>query len=840
MSSYTKSSGIASQSAVRFLRSLRSKGPWTLASIVPDGRITVRSFAADSASEMTQWVAARNGKENLYFIANPAKTLMSVKPKEADIARDEFKHVDCDPRDGETPEQANRRITAELEAHDPPPTMHWSSGNGRQALWRLDTPIPLNTAADIANCKAINQAIAERLGADNCQSIEHLLRLPFTMNLPNKRKLAKGRKPIMAGELVCNNDRAYADWELPQASPSIAPSDVPAIGEAEPIDGLADLSLSDHVLRLVESGNADGKYPSRSESDFAATIGMLRDGATPGQVLFVLTDGAWPVGERIRERDDPDDYARKEIARAQKKLAADVSGDFGAVPEEEDVSWMGGPDAEVAREFDVTKLPEMLDYMEAQLKGKAPLYQIGGRIVHPVRLDKNTNEDDVRRNAGALVIRDVSALRLREYAIEHVKFCKRSKNGRVRFPAPMMLANHYLAREDKWTIPALRGVIEAPTLRSDGSVIETEGYDAESGLLLDFKGTKFPPISEEPTEREIADALDLIKTPFKAFPFVDGPSRAVMLSAALTALIRRTLFSAPMHGFSAPLMGTGKTLACNCVSLISVGRLATAMSQGASEEEDEKRFFSVLLQNDLITLIDNVKRSIAGDALCTILTEPTWQSRILGENRKVIVPTNSLWLASGNNLTFAGDMTTRALLCRMDAQVERPETRRFDVDLKEWIPQHRPELVAAGLTMLRGYVAAGRPGLKLLVPFGRFEQWSDLVRGALVWVGEDDPCKTRAYIAVDDPERATLAELLRAMHVADEGRHHSTGEWITAAESDWEGPLRRAIEEVTPGLDKKAFGRYLKANQGRIVSGLRLWERYDSHVKVWTYRVVEI
>ena len=40
--------------------------------------------------------------------------------------------------------------------------------------------------------------------------------------------------------------------------------------------------------------------------------------------------------------------------------------------------------------------------------------------------------------------------------------------------------------------------------------------------------------------------------------------------------------------------------------------------------------------------------------------------------------------------TFKGDMTTRALVCRIDARVERPETRRFDVDLKVEVPGVAP------------------------------------------------------------------------------------------------------------------------------------------------------
>jgi putative DNA primase/helicase len=57
-------------------------------------------------------------------------------------------------------------------------------------------------------------------------------------------------------------------------------------------------------------------------------------------------------------------------------------------------------------------------------------------------------------------------------------------------------------------------------------------------------------------------------------------------------------------------------------------------------------------------------------------------------------------------------------------------------------PSSRAQLVAAGLTVLRGYSAAGRPDMRL-PPWGSFEGWSKLVRGALVWAGEADPGETR-------------------------------------------------------------------------------------------------
>ena len=391
-------------------------------------------------------------------------------------------------------------------------------------------------------------------------------------------------------------------------------------------------------------------------------------------------------------------------------------------------------------------------------------------------------------------------------------------------------------------MPILAGIVETPTLRKDGTLLEDDGYDPRSGLLLDKGGIVYPKIPDRPTREEARSALAVLKVPFQDFPFVknakcESPSLSVMLSAVLTALVRRTLHSAPIHGTSAPTMGTGKTLAQDTVSLIATGRLTTAMSQGGNEEEDEKRLFSVLLQGDQILLIDNVKRPIEGDALCTILTQSTWQCRVLGESRKVEVPTNVLMLASGNNLTFKGDMITRALLCKMDAGMEKPEIRRFDVDLKTEIPKRRPELVTAGLTALRAFVVAGRPGLRELEPFGRFEDWSNLVRGALVGLGEADPCKTRAYIAVDDPERSDLGQLLAA--VVDNIEGWWTAKQLVEVEAS-DGILAEAIEQVGSAYNPRKLGNYLRTKEGRIVNGLKLESCDDKSQKIKKYRVVKV
>jgi RepB DNA-primase from phage plasmid len=487
--------------------------------------------------------------------------------------------------------------------------------------------------------------------------------------------------------------------------------------------------------------------------------------------------------------------------------------------------------------YDETRLPEMLDHIEGVLiAAKVPLYQTSGRLVQPVRLDKHDEEDDVRREAGALIITDVNAWRLREYIIEHVPFHIIVKKKRRNYAVPQKTASHFLARADRWKLPVLHAVIETPTLRPDGSLLVHDGYDPQSRLLLNLNGVQYPEIKERPTREDALEALETLCWPFKEFPFTSKASLSVALSAVLTALVRPTLRSAPLHATDAPTPGTGKSLLNYTVAMIATGRAPAVMSQGANEEEDEKRYFAALLKGDRTLLIDNISRPISGDALCTILTEPIWQSRVLRESRIVTVPTSTLILATGNNLVFEGDMITRSLICRIDSKMEHPEKRRFDIDLKSEVPKRRPQLVTAGLTILRAFVVAGRPGLNKIEPFGRFEDWSNLVRGALIWLGLQDPCETRTSIQRGDSEREAFGNLLRAIHGVNT-------DWLRAGDivklGEQHEPMWQALDDAGAS-GAQALGFYLNRKHGQIVDGLRLCRRDRKDHGAWVYQVQSI
>ena len=414
------------------------------------------------------------------------------------------------------------------------------------------------------------------------------------------------------------------------------------------------------------------------------------------------------------------------------------------------------------------------------------------------------------------------------------------RSGKLKqIDCPQSVATTYLSRAGRWRLPTLVGITETPTLRRDGTMLDQPGYDAESGLLFEPGGTVFSNILNEPSRLDGLANLELLQDVVKDFPFKTVADEAVAVAAILTALVRPALRSAPLFGFSAPDMGSGKSLLADCVARITTGRDAPAMSQGRNRDEDQKVLLSLLIAGDPIILLDNCERPIQGDALATILTQTAYRGRLLGSNESVTVPTNVTFLATGNNLSFKDDTTTRALVCEIDPLVEKPEEREFDRDLRPYVRAHRTELVCAGLTVLRSYVAAGCPSVDLK-PFGRFEQWSDLIRSALVWLDLPDPCTTRAKIIANDPVRTELANLLVAWD-AIYGDQKVTAQAVmgrvsNCPDSDEVGKaLANAIHAAIPDPTTRRLGLYLRHREGRIVAKLRI-ERAGSHQRSVEWR----
>jgi len=392
---------------------------------------------------------------------------------------------------------------------------------------------------------------------------------------------------------------------------------------------------------------------------------------------------------------------------------------------------------------------------------------------------------------------------------------------------PDKLAESYLSRVGHWRLPVLLGMVNAPFLRSDGTPCERPGYDVGSKLLFVTNGQRFDPIPVNPNEANAREALKYLdETLLEEFPFVEKIDRSVALSLILTALDRRSMATAPLHGFTSPVAGTGKSLLVDVASILAAGDTAAVISLGKNEEELEKRLGAALIAGDQIIALDNCSREVESTFLCQALTQQRLKIRMLGFSRHVDTPITTLFCATGNNLVIADDLTRRALLCRLDAGMERPELRSFKRNVLEVAHRERGKLVAAALTALRAWHVASSKIAIGVDPLGSFEDWSFRIRLPLLWLGYVDPCESVAAVRDNDPGRSLLIAVLeqwrRCLGVLS---RYSVQQIIARAIPDidfYNVLMAVAGDSGGGGLSNKRLGRWLSKNEGKIVGRLRL------------------
>ena len=149
-----------------------------------------------------------------------------------------------------------------------------------------------------------------------------------------------------------------------------------------------------------------------------------------------------------------------------------------------------------------------------------------------------------------------------------------------------------------------------------------------SGLLLKCNAGYFPPIPQHPSRADALEAIAFLKKLIITFPFETDADQSVALSAILTALDRRSMASAPLHAFTAPVAGTGKSLLVDVVAMIATGQLMSVIAQARTEEELEKRLGAALLAGDAVISIDNCDRTLERSFLCQALTQQRLKIRV--------------------------------------------------------------------------------------------------------------------------------------------------------------------------------------------------------------------
>ena len=465
------------------------------------------------------------------------------------------------------------------------------------------------------------------------------------------------------------------------------------------------------------------------------------------------------------------------------------------------------------------------------------IYQRGGQLVRIATLERDTAQHGVRRAAGSTLIipvtRDYLPLVLAR-AADFRRFDKREKDWR-RVDPPAAVSTALIASAGEWNFPSLAGIVTAPTLRSDATLLDRPGYDAVSHLFAAFNPDEFPAIKRKPSRDEALVALDLLDDLFSECIFAGGsrsPHASVALAASITACVRHALPMAPAFALSAHKPGSGKTTTAKVPAQLAMGRDPPVIAPTDDEAELKKAILAILIAGDAVVLIDNVAKAVDSAALCAVLTSAIYSDRILGVSQKVSVPTTATWLMTGNSIEFVGDLTTRVLLSVLDPEVEHPEARPFKRNLAEYVLEHRGELVSAALTIPLAYAGAGSPSVKH--PRSRFTEWDALVRNPLLWLGAADPLATQAELQASDPVREALTAMLTAWRDTFGDKPASVADTVEAASGTGMSAkpqlldaLLGAAGERNGEINSRRLGKYLIRHVRRIENGCR----FESHGK---------
>ncbi|HEY2229772.1 MAG TPA: DNA-primase RepB domain-containing protein [Xanthobacteraceae bacterium] len=628
-----------------------------------DDKILPSRFAIGDVIHMVQAALCDAESCNVYIEGRTVRAGLKAGSRGAlaDTAHVFALVVDCD---GDKGKGGNVTLRPSLVVETSP---------GNQHLWFL-----LTRAIPAAHAKLIGDAIRLNSGADQDTGVPtQCYRVARTPNYPNARKRARGRITVEPTRIVEWTGRLWDPDELSAAFPALA---APA-GNGAGIDADEASVQADLLADIQNGGSGHGNDRSRSAL-FHSVIWQLKRRNWSREAIVALFE-KYPNGIGAK-------YGRrlgKEIERSWSK----ANGGLAPPPPPP-----GGATGSAAGSAAPRPTPHVLPTIQlgsgqlprsvreteqALLAAGAEAFARAGVLVYPV--SETVTASDGRKTTVAK-LRTFTTDSFTEPTAECAIFQRYNVRQKKWLDAdpPVQLVRMLLSRDKRWAFPRVSGIITTPTLRPDGSLLSTPGYDPRSELYL-VPGLQLPPVPERPTRDQAAASLATLKELF--FKQQDPPiDRAAALSGLLTALLRGSLPTAPIHLIRADTPGTGKSYLVDIIAMVATGRLCPVITASKSPDELEKRIGAVLLSGSSIVSLDNIERDLEGELLCQLSERPIIRIRVLGYSEMPDCECHTAVFATGNNVGFRSDMVRRGLLCTLEALDERPELRAFQHDAWHW------------------------------------------------------------------------------------------------------------------------------------------------------------
>ena len=284
-------------------------------------------------------------------------------------------------------------------------------------------------------------------------------------------------------------------------------------------------------------------------------------------------------------------------------------------------------------------------------------------------------------------------------------------------------------------VPYVERVVRYPYLSRDGSLVQEDGYRPDDRVLVDLpEDLEEINAIEEPAQKEVARSCDfLIKNLFGDFPFESDTDLANLFAALLTPFLLFFIRDVtPLFLIDKSGPGVGGTLLTGVIAKV-LGVDPLLFAPPAGQAEWQRTLLGAARSQPDVLLIDNAD-TLDSPALAVVLTSGQVAGRLTGGPDVVRSRCNSLWMATGNNVTLSRELLRRAVWIRLTSELERPETRTgfLHPKLLAWISRHRRKLVKHILTIIQGWVRAGCP--KGTVTLGSFESWAETVGGIVEFI----------------------------------------------------------------------------------------------------------
>ncbi|WP_433297413.1 hypothetical protein ACQP2F_40960 [Actinoplanes sp. CA-030573] len=393
-------------------------------------------------------------------------------------------------------------------------------------------------------------------------------------------------------------------------------------------------------------------------------------------------------------------------------------------------------------------------------------------------------------------------------------------------PAAAALGAALAAKTWPNTAP-LRGIIGAPVLRRDGTLLQAPGYDPATGLYLASK-VDLKPVPERPTGEQVAAARSFLLDRFlRDFPWAGPADRANYVALLATPILRHyTRSLTPFALIDATMPASGKTILTGGPGMLYGQKILPWVDD---EGELRKSITGVFAEQVGVVIWDNLPEGTVIDSavLANLVTTGAWSDRQLGASRIVGGINDRLWMATGNNLQVGGDMASRTVRVHLDPDMPRPESRDqtgFGIPyLDQWIldPGNQLTVLWHLLVLVLDWTGNDAPR-STGVSMRQFTPWAQALGGFLAWHGIDGFLSNITAVRDIDEDETRWTTFLACWHERHGETPMSAAELRADAEPDqlngvhvdrWDGQF---ITTATGRLPNPLqLGRLLTGQNGR-------------------------